>query len=201
MVCCVVTAILLAVLHRLMPWRRTSDDGGFAPVAARMATDTNDGPATHSLPERWLGPRAAAGAWMLRFAGLTAALYLAGSAVLVVSGTAHDVAPTWIWVLRSVVLAAVALVALGYASRLHRRAPDPSSRTQIIGFAALASGAVAMFLMEVDMHVLGLYHVHDAGLHTTLHASAVAAIVVGAALTLATRGSAAPAPSMAGSPR
>lgn len=200
MVCCVVTAILLAVLHRLMPWRRVSDDGGFAPVASRSAADTDGAPTTATPPERWLERRTAAGAWMLRFGGLTAAIYLAGSAVLVISGSAHDTAPTWLWVLRSIVVAALTLVALGYASRLHRRAPDPSTRTQIIGFAALASGAVAMVLMEVDMHLLGLYRIPDAGLHGALHATAVAATLVGTVLTVAMRASA-PVPSMVGSTR
>jgi hypothetical protein len=197
----VVTAILLTLLHRLMPWRRPSEDAGFAPVARRSAPDVDGAPTTDATPQRWLDRRTASGAWMLRFAGLTAALYLAGSAVLVITGSAHAMAPTWMWVLRSVVVAAVALVALRYASRWHRRAPDPSSRTQIIGFATLAAGAVAMVLMGVDMHVLGLYHIQDAGLHTSLHATAVLAMLVGAALTLAMRRSVAPAPAMVRSAR
>lgn len=201
MVCCVITAILLAVLHRLMPWQRASDDGGFAPVAVRSAMELGAAPSAGPQPERWLSQRDAMAAWTLRFAGLTAALYLVGTVVLVVSGSAEDVAPAWMWVLRSIVVATVAVVTLSKASRLHRRAPDPSSRTEVLGFVALASGATAMLLLEVDMHLIGLYHIRDEGLHTAVHATAAVAMLAGVVLTVARRGSAVPATTTVGGAR
>ncbi len=187
MVCCLFAALMVVVVHRLLPWRSPPTDAGFAPVAFRSVLDEGAGSAGLGSPGIWLDRRTAVVAWTLRFVGIGAALYLAGSALVLWLGHLHSAAPTWVWIVRSAATAVVALVALTAAARRHRSGADPSSQVQIVAAAAFGSGLVFLLLMELDMHVLQLYHVHDSQLHTALHGSALTAMAIGALLLVAAR--------------
>lgn len=185
MVCCIVATLVLAVVHRLLPWRRTSTDAGFAPAVRRPATGMKVVGAPFDRTHRELPVlprRRAIAAWTLRLGAIAAGLYLATSAVLVVLGVAHDVADSSSWLIRSVGVLLIAASAAGLGRVLSARGVDPLTRTQTAGCGSLAAGVVFLELMVVDMHVLGLYHLPDSFAHHMFQASCLLAAGIGVVL-------------------
>jgi hypothetical protein len=202
MACCLIAATILAMLHRLTPWRRRQTDiAEFAPVALRTAPGVKPAAATLSeLPPRPapLDIRLGLVAWTLRFCSLGACIYLVLVALLVRTGIVHSSAPTATWVLRTgcvILLAGAATIA---AARLLGRGQDRSTRRQIAGCAAVGFGLVLFESMLVDMHILSLFTTgglafHSA-FHTGVHAVSVVLLVTGVLLAMPAPQSVPPSP-------
>lgn len=185
MACCIVAALVLALTGRLTPWRRRPNlDAGFAPVATRPAAPT--GPPSPAIRRTAIGAvlprRRAALGWFLRFAALATTAYLVCSALAVWSGLAISAAPRQEWLIRTLVLALVAVAAGVYGSRTLSAGTDASSRSQIVGYGLAAGGVVALELMMLDMHVLALYHLPHGFGHNLFQVLCVLAIGTGALL-------------------
>ncbi|MCH5641127.1 MULTISPECIES: hypothetical protein [unclassified Gordonia (in: high G+C Gram-positive bacteria)] len=182
MACCIVAALLIAVYHRLAPWRarRALSDDGFAPTANRPAPGEASAaflPPRH--PDRTLDTRTGVAAWTLRFVAVGLGVYLAMSALLVTCGIATGDAAQTIWLVRTAGALLLAAVAIRVASRLMRRGDDPCTRSQIVGCACVGIAIASLELMALDMHVASLYHVHNVTLHTVMHVLPLAAAFVG----------------------
>ncbi len=180
MVCCIVAAIMVVVIHRLMPWRSRIDDGGFAPMATRGVPGATVGPAVASAPPvTWLDQRIAVVSWTLRFAALAIALYLIGGAALLMTGVASDTGPTVVWLIRSTLLVVAAAMLLRRASRLRRHGCDPLTIPQIVGCAGLGAGATSLVLVVLDVDLAGLYAISAPLVNGALHVVPALAVVVG----------------------
>ncbi|MFW0796924.1 hypothetical protein AAFP30_24175 [Gordonia sp. CPCC 205515] len=158
-----------------MPWRVRSDDGGFAPTAYRPSysgSGTPEPAVVSPAQHRWWAD-------VLRVGGFALGGYLIGVAALLLSGAATDTASVAAWGVRSAVLTVIALAALSVSAR---RSPTAVGRRELVAVSLMVGGAVVFTGMEIDMHLLHLYHVHSEPLHMAVHGGIVSAIVAGAAL-------------------
>lgn len=188
MACCVVAALVLAVLHGLTPWRRRKPDvAGFAPPARRSGPGEPERlvPAADlPLPARPLSRRAAALGWVARFVAVGAVVYIAAAAVLVRSGQAHSVASGSQWLARTLALVVAAGIAMALSANIFRRGIDRSSGREIVGYAAIGFALTVIEGLALDMHLLSLFHLMNAGLHDGIHIAAFVALILGFAIAL-----------------
>lgn len=178
MICCVLFSLIIGKPQRL--WRRlmrrhSVPEVHFAPPARRLGPGAT---ATPMSPRQGCpSPARPRRALLLRCTGVGVAVYLVGASVLLVSGAADDRADAWVWLVRSVLFAAVGAASV----RLSGPAPRLRSRREVLA-CALAAGGVTWFeLGAVDMHVFALFEIADgAPLGDFLfHGSGVVAAVVG----------------------
>lgn len=185
MACCIVAALVLAILHGLTPWRRrTPDTAGFAPQATRPEPGTTPVPADVPRSPALLGRRAAALAWVFRFVAVGAVAYLAIVAVLVRIGAAHSMASGSLWATRTLVIVIVAGLATALSANIFRRGGDPLTRREIAGYAGIGFALTTIEAMALDMYLLSIYHVMNPLVHNGIHFAAFAVLLLGLALAL-----------------
>jgi hypothetical protein len=185
MACCVIAALVLAILHRLTPWRRrTPDIAGFAPQASRPAPGQVVAKVDVPQPPVILNRRVAALAWVVRFVAVGAAVYLSATALLVRFGVVHSHAPVSLWLARTLVIVAAAAIAMLLSANIFRRGTDLSTGREIIGYAAIGFALMAIEGMAFDMHLLSIYHVMDPGLHHGIQLATYAILLLGIATVL-----------------
>lgn len=175
MICCLVATLILAVAHRLLPWRWRAGGPEFAPVAYRPAPGMHvPAPATAiSAPGH---PRFA---WTLRAAAATGLVYFAATAILLRTDLAHSAASPSRWAVRTVAVVALVAVCLVLSHRVLPR-PHALPRSTKLACIAVGSGLLLTEALEFDMHVLHVYAVSNPLLNTALHVAGIAAIVAGA---------------------
>lgn len=187
MACCIVAALVLAILHGLTPWRRrTPDVAGFAPQAVRPGPGELPLPADLPHPAAVLGRRATALAWVFRFVAVGAVVYLIGTTVLVRVGAAHSMASGSTWATRTLVVVVAAGLATALSAIIFRRGTDPSTKREITGYAAIGLALMTLEAMAFDMHVLSTYHLMNPALHDGIHLIAFAVLLLGIAVALPT---------------
>ncbi len=156
--------------------------GGFAPVARRPAP----GAVGVSAPRPTRAGVSALRVFALRGVAYAIAAYVVSVAVLVVGGAASKSAGEGWWILRTVLFALVAAVAL-LAARGADGVVIRGGELTRLGAAMLGGGLIWLALGELDMHVFGLFEFTDHSIHTLFHGAGEVAALVGIALACAPR--------------
>lgn len=184
MACCVIASIILLVVHRATPRRRrASDVANFAPLAYRPAPGQMcPSEAAPPQPQTPLRTPVAMGAWALRFVSMGACCYLAMVAVMLRLGAVCSTVSTQAWVVRTVFVVSVAVIAGVLASQIFGSGQDRLSRREVVGSAALGISVVFLERTVVDMDLLSLYRAAAPMVGYLIHAAAVAALFVGVVL-------------------
>jgi len=123
-------------------------------------------------------------AWVLRFVSVGACAYLAVVGVLLSLGAARSGAPFGAWVLRTVFVVSVAIIAGVLASQVFRRGEDRLSRREVVGCAAVGIGLVFLERTVVEMDLLSLYSAASPVLGYAFHVVSIAALVAGVVVVL-----------------
>lgn len=196
MACCVVAALVLAVLHGLTPWRRRAPDiAGFAPTASRPGPGEPEAHRAAIAQTRQPAPlsrRLAALGWVTRFVAVGAVFYVATVALLVRYGIAHTHASQTHWLVRTLAIVGAAAAAMALSTIIFRRGSDRSSGRQIVGFAAIGLALMAIEGMAFDMHLMSMFHLMNSGWHDIIHFAAFGALVLGFAIALPESGATKP---------
>ncbi|BDB40193.1 MULTISPECIES: hypothetical protein [Mycobacterium] len=187
MACCVIAALLLAIAHRLTPWRRRKPDvAGFAPPATRPAP--GEGLVSCGMPQHQpsvaLTRHLAASAWICRFVAVGAGVYFAAVALALRSGLAHSTASVSIWAARTLGMVAVAGIAMALSTNIFRRGADRSTGREISGYAAIGLGLMLIEGTSFDMHLLSTYYVMSSSLHNAIHLAGYGLLLPGIAVAL-----------------
>jgi hypothetical protein len=191
MACCVVAALMVGVLYRLLPFLRPHYvEAPFAPVASRVAptASAGEGPQPATQPREPVSVDLPVTVVLLRAAAVGALGYLVASGVLLALGVAVLAASPVLLAVHAVIvmLAATALVLVA-----HRRAPAravPQRGALGVGLALIGTGIAWLELLEADMHLLGLFEIPDVAAHDLAHFVGLAAVGTGAAALVWVRG-------------